>query len=74
MADGIWRAWRARPIFVTSTSRDMHAERDYQRNFVFPVLRVQPDSTDSAADIRPPTRTSSVHEPGGLHRLRKSMC
>ncbi|MFC1634822.1 DUF4062 domain-containing protein [Planctomycetota bacterium] len=30
--------WKARPIFITSTFRDMHAERDYLRTHVFPVL------------------------------------
>ena len=30
--------WRARPLFITSTFRDMHAERDHLRNFVFPII------------------------------------
>ena len=30
--------WRTRPIFITSTFRDMHAERDYLRTHVFPEL------------------------------------
>ena len=30
--------WRARPIFISSTFRDMHAERDWLRNHVFPEL------------------------------------
>ncbi|MBN1418137.1 MAG: DUF4062 domain-containing protein, partial [Planctomycetes bacterium] len=30
--------WKSRPVFVTSTFRDMHAERDHLRHFVFPVL------------------------------------
>jgi len=30
--------WRSRPVFVTSTFRDMHAERDHLRDFVFPEL------------------------------------
>jgi hypothetical protein len=30
--------WRARPFFISSTFRDMHAERDYLRNMVFPEL------------------------------------
>ncbi len=28
-------AWHTRPIFITSTFRDMHAERDYLRTHVF---------------------------------------
>lgn len=31
-------AWHTRPIFITSTFRDMHAERDYLRTHVFPEL------------------------------------
>jgi len=31
-------AWRARPVFISSTFRDMHAERDYLRSHVFPRL------------------------------------
>ena len=31
-------AWSARPVFITSTFRDMQAERDHLRDHVFPVL------------------------------------
>src|SRR5205807_10199344 len=31
-------AWRVRPLFVSSTFRDMHAERDHLSNRVFPRL------------------------------------
>ena len=30
--------WKSRPIFISSTFRDMQAERDHLRNFVFPRL------------------------------------
>ena len=30
--------WRSRPVFVSSTFRDMHAERDYLSAYVFPRL------------------------------------
>ena len=30
--------WRPRPVFLTSTFRDMQAERDHLRDHVFPVL------------------------------------
>jgi hypothetical protein len=30
--------WHSRPIFITSTFRDMQAERDYLRSHVFPEL------------------------------------
>jgi len=32
------QAGGTRPIFITSTFRDMHAERDHLRNVVFPEL------------------------------------
>src|ERR1035438_5047409 len=30
--------WQSRPVFVTSTFRDMQDERDYLRAYVFPTL------------------------------------
>lgn len=30
--------WRARPVFISSTFKDMHAERDYLKHHVFPRL------------------------------------
>ena len=36
MANG--SRWQSRPVFLTSTFRDMHAERDWLRNHVLPVL------------------------------------
>ncbi len=30
--------WQVRPIFISSTFRDMHQERDHLHNFVFPAL------------------------------------
>ena len=36
MADAA--VWRPRPIFITITFRDMHAERDYLRTRIFPEL------------------------------------
>jgi len=32
------RVWRSRPIFISSTFKDFHAERDYLSRFVFPEL------------------------------------
>ena len=32
-------AWRTVPVFISSTFRDMQAERDYLVRFVFPRLR-----------------------------------
>jgi len=33
-----YAVWRSRPVFVTSTFRDMQAERDHLHNHVFPEL------------------------------------
>jgi Domain of unknown function (DUF4062) len=30
--------WRSRPVFISSTFEDMHAERDHLRTHVFPEL------------------------------------
>ena len=38
MAQPTRAPWTARPIFVSSTFRDMHAERDHLREFVWPAL------------------------------------
>ena len=32
------QVWKSRPIFISSTFKDMHAERDWLRNYVFPRL------------------------------------
>jgi hypothetical protein len=38
MLQAAMQQWKSRPIFVSSTFRDMQAERDHLRNFVFPRL------------------------------------
>ena len=38
---GTTLVWKARPVFVSSTFRDMHAERDYLRTHAFPELAEQ---------------------------------
>ena len=30
--------WRSRPVFITSTFRDMHSERDWLSDYVLPEL------------------------------------
>jgi hypothetical protein len=32
--------WRARPVFITSTFRNMHAERDHQVKNLIQLLRI----------------------------------
>src|SRR5439155_26698150 len=41
MSASVIHQWKARPIFLSSTFRDMHAERDYLRHHVFPRLEEQ---------------------------------
>jgi len=36
-------SWRARPVFLTSTFRDLHAERDCLVTVIFPQLRESRD-------------------------------
>src|SRR5207247_1394507 len=38
MAETNIQQWKSRPIFISSTFRDMHAERDHLRHHVFPRL------------------------------------
>ncbi len=33
--------WISRPVFLTSTFRDMHAEHDYLRTHIFPQLEAR---------------------------------
>jgi hypothetical protein len=38
MADSTTQRWRSRPVFISSTFRDMQAERDWLKHHVFPEL------------------------------------
>lgn len=38
MADPTTQRWRTRPVFISSTFRDMQAERAWLKNHVFPEL------------------------------------
>ena len=43
--------WQARPVFVSSTFKDMQAERDYLRQVVFP--RVEEELRQGRIQLEP---------------------
>lgn len=58
-------SWRARPVFISSTFRDMHAERDYLRSHVFPQLEERLRGRHhylEAIDLRLGVETASLAE------------
>ena len=72
---GAW-LWRERPVFVSSTFRDMHAERDHLARFVFPELaeRLRARRHDLVAiDLRWGVETSS-HEAEAKELLVLKVC
>jgi len=59
------REWRTQPVFVSSTFRDMHAERDHLAHVVFPALeeRLRQRRVDLVSiDLRWGVETLSVEE------------
>ncbi|MCC6795259.1 MAG: DUF4062 domain-containing protein [Candidatus Hydrogenedentes bacterium] len=69
--------WQTRPVFVSSTFRDMHVERDYLRDHVFPELaerlqarrhRLEP------IDLRWGVETVSVDEEHSKELLVLKVC
>ena len=46
-------------VFISSTFRDVHAERDHLVTVVFPEFAEQPDNLCMALSIRAPTCASS---------------
>ena len=69
--------WLSRPIFITSTFRDMHAERDYLRTHVFPELdeRLRPRRCHlEPIDLRWGVETTSASEEGERERRVLKVC
>ena len=69
--------WRVRPLFISGTFRDMHAERDYLSTHVFPELaerllplRLHPEPID----LRLGVETSSVTEEEHKQLLVLKVC
>ncbi|MDP8256308.1 MAG: tetratricopeptide repeat protein [Candidatus Alcyoniella australis] len=70
-------AWKARPMFVSSTFRDMQAERDRLRNFVFPLLeeRLRERRVHlEPIDLRQGVETSAVPDEAGREMLVLKVC
>jgi len=69
--------WYSRPIFITSTFRDMGAERDYLRNVVFPELEERLKDrrhTLEPIDLRWGVETVSVSEEQAKELLVLKVC
>jgi tetratricopeptide (TPR) repeat protein len=71
------KAWIARPVFVSSTFRDMQAERDYLRDVVFPELaerlRTRRHHLDPI-DLRWGIETASVADEGEKEAIVLKVC
>ncbi len=55
--------WRTRPVFISSTFRDMHAERDWLRHHVFPRLEEELRARDHSfepIDLRAGVETAQA--------------
>lgn len=69
--------WHSRPIFITSTFRDMHAERDYLRTIVFPELEERLKErrhTLEPIDLRWGVETISIDEEKSKELLVLKVC
>jgi len=69
--------WRARPIFISSTFRDVHAERDHLSNVVFPELEERLRArryTLEPIDLRLGVETSTVAEQRTRELLVLKVC
>jgi hypothetical protein len=56
--------WQSRPVFITSTFQDMHAERDFLREHVFPELEARlRERLSPTARVRRPDRSRRPRRP-----------
>ena len=70
-------AWRVRPVFITSTFRDMHAERDWLRSQVFPELQERLRERFhhlETIDLRWGVETATEDEEEAKERLVLTVC
>ena len=77
MADAEYRVWRTRPVFLTSTFRDMHAERDHLRERVIPELQErlrQRFHHLEVIDLRWGVQTATETEAAGREQLVLKVC
>ena len=69
--------WQSRPVFVTSTFRDMHAERDHLHNFVFPELEKRLRERFhylDPIDLRLGVETAEAEDPAARELLILKVC
>jgi len=69
--------WRSRPVFISSTFRDMHAERDHLARYVFPKLeeRLRARRHDLVpVDLRWGVETLSVDDERAKQLLVLKVC
>jgi tetratricopeptide (TPR) repeat protein len=70
-------AWLSRPVFITSTFRDTHAERDWLRNHVFPELEERLRERRChlvPIDLRWGVETADVHDQEAKQLLMLKVC
>ncbi|MBM3791808.1 MAG: DUF4062 domain-containing protein, partial [Acidobacteria bacterium] len=70
-------AWRTRPVFISSTFRDMHAERDWLRHHVFPRLEEklrERRHTFEPIDLRVGVETAEAGSEGARELLVLKVC
>lgn len=69
--------WKSRPIFISSTFRDMQAERDYLRNFVLPrleeALRARRHHLEWI-DLRQGVESGDTTDEGARERIVLKVC
>ena len=69
--------WKSRPVFISSTFRDMNAERDYLRDWVFPKLEERLRERFhhlEPIDLRWGVETKSVEEQHAKELLVLKVC
>lgn len=70
-------AWSIRPVFITSTFRDMHAERDHLHSVVFPELEERLRERfhhPEPIDLRLGVETVSVNDQNARELLVLKVC
>ena len=69
--------WEPRPVFVTSTFRDFHAERDHLRDYVFPALEERLRERFryfEPIDLRLGVKTEEAQDPAARELLILKVC
>src|SRR5947209_7892984 len=70
-------AWQTRPVFITSTFKDMQAERDYLRQVIFPRLEEELRKARihlELIDLRQGVETLELEDEEARERLVLKVC